>query len=161
MGMRVVQQLLRVVAIVVILAMGAAVAAVTVSQTAWFRNRLRGYVVAQANRYLEGELTIGQLSGNLFSGLELQQIAVATHGEPIITVDSIGLDYNLYQIATRGLSIDAIRLTRPVVHLSHDENGWAIARLIRKQETEADRQGPASPLRVDTIGISDATITVD
>ena len=159
--MRVVQQLLRVVAIVVILAMGAAVAAVTVSQTAWFRNRLRGYVVAQANRYLDGELTIGQLSGNLFSGLELQQIAVATHGEPVITVDSIGLDYNLYQIATHGLSIDAVRLTRPVVHLSHDENGWTIARLIRKQETEADRQGPASPIRVDTIGISDATVTVD
>jgi hypothetical protein len=37
----------------------------------------------------------------------------------------------------------------------------AIGRLIRKQETEADRQGPASPIRVDTIGISDATVIVD
>jgi hypothetical protein len=53
------------VAIVVILAMGLRRRGYGFADGV-VRNRLRGYVVAQANRYLDGELTIGQLSGNLF-----------------------------------------------------------------------------------------------
>ena len=46
-------------------------AIVIVSQTAWFRNWLRGYIVREAGNYLNGTLSIGSLGGNLFFGFEM------------------------------------------------------------------------------------------
>ena len=54
----------------------------------------------------------------------------------------LGLDYNVFQLLTRGLSVDSIRLDRPVIYLRRDGDTWELSRLIKKQETEADRSGP-------------------
>ena len=43
--------------------------AVIVTQTAWFKEWMRGFIVRQASNYLNGELTIGRLDGNLFYGV--------------------------------------------------------------------------------------------
>ena len=77
--MRVVRRLLQAVLLVLTLVVGAAAASIIVSQTAWFRNWLRGYIVSEADQYLNGQLTIGRLGGNLFFGVELEDVGV-THG---------------------------------------------------------------------------------
>ena len=50
--MRIVKRLTHVLLIVLTLVVGAAAAAIIVSQTAWFKNWLRGYIVREANQYL-------------------------------------------------------------------------------------------------------------
>jgi len=54
--MSIVKRVTHVLIIVLTLVVGATAAAVIVSQTAWFKNWLRGYIVAQANSYLNGTL---------------------------------------------------------------------------------------------------------
>ena len=66
--------------IVLTLVVGATAAAIIVSQTAWFKNWLRGYIVAQANKYLNGTLSIERLGGNLFFGVEMENIGVSMDG---------------------------------------------------------------------------------
>ena len=46
--MRIVRRLVHVLVIVLTLVVGAAAAAIIVSQTAWFKNWLRGYIVARS-----------------------------------------------------------------------------------------------------------------
>jgi hypothetical protein len=46
-------------------------AGVAVTQTSWFKNWLRQKAVSQAAQYLNGELTITRLGGNIFTGVEL------------------------------------------------------------------------------------------
>src|SRR5262245_63947858 len=92
-------------------------AAIVVSQTAWFKNWLRGYIVLEASRYLNGELSIGRLGGNLFFGVELEDVAVSLDGEQIVAVRNLGVDYNIFQLVSKGISIDDISLNRPVVYL--------------------------------------------
>jgi len=77
---------------VVTLVIGATAAAVIVSQTAWFKNWLRGYIVAQANRFLNGTLSIERLGGNLFFGLEMENIGVSLDGSQVVAVKDLGLD---------------------------------------------------------------------
>src|SRR5213594_4179843 len=101
--------------IMLTLIVGATAAAIIVSQTAWFKEWLRGYIVREAHQYLNGQITIERLGGNLF---------------------------------------DDIRLNRPVLYMRHDDNGWSIARLIKRQQQEADRQGPQFPIAISDIGIS-------
>jgi autotransporter translocation and assembly factor TamB len=159
--MRVARRILHAVILVLTLIVGATAAAIIVSQTAWFKNWLRGYIVAEANNYLNGKLSIQRLGGNLFFGVELENVGVSMDGSEVVAVEDLGLDYNVFELITKGLSVDNIRLTRPTVYLRRDGDTWSIARLVKKQEQEADRQGPQFPIAIDDIGISDATIVID
>src|SRR5215831_9498791 len=108
--MRIVRRLVHVLVIVLTLVIGAAAAAIIVSQTAWFKNWLRGYIVREANQYLNGTLSIQRLGGSLFFGIEMEDIALSMDGNPVVAVKDLGLDYNAFELITKGLSVDSIRL---------------------------------------------------
>lgn len=155
------RRLLHVLLVVLVLLVGIATAGVIVSETAWFKNRLRVYVLSQAGKYLNGNISIQRLSGNLFHGLELEQIAISVDGHPLLSIKDLGLEYNAFQLITRGLSIDHLRINKPVLYVRHDGDGWSIANLLKKQEREADRRGPQFPLTIEAIGISGGSVVVD
>jgi autotransporter translocation and assembly factor TamB len=159
--MRIVRRLTHVLVLVVTLVIGAAAAAIIVSQTAWFKNWLRGYIVAQANNYLNGTLSIERLGGNLFFGIEMENIGVSMDGSQVVAVKDLGLDYNAFQMLTRGLSVDSIRLDKPVVYLRREGDTWSLSRLVKKEETEADREGPARSISIDAIELTDGSIELD
>jgi translocation and assembly module TamB len=158
---RVLRRLIHALILMMTLAVGATAAVVIVSQTAWFKEWLRGYIIREADRYLNGNLSIGRLGGNLFFGIELENVGVSMDGHEVVAVQDLGLQYNLFQLLSSGLSIDEVRLNHPVIYLRRDGDTWSIARLIKKQEQEADRQGPAPPVTMDSIGISDASVVFD
>src|SRR5919201_3336838 len=132
--MRIVRRLVHALVIVVTLVIGAAAAAIIVSQTAWFKNWLRGYIVAQANQYLNGTLTIGRLKGNLFFGIEMENIGLSMGGRPAVAVKDIGLNYNPIDFVSGGLSIESIRIDKPVIYLRREGDTWSLSRLVKKQE---------------------------
>src|SRR5262245_66433982 len=111
------RRLLHAVLIVLTLVVGAAAAAIIVSQTAWFKNWLRAYIVREASQYLNGTLSIQRLGGNLFFGIEMENIAVSMDGADVVAVKDLGLDYNVFELVSRGLSVDSIRLDKPVIHV--------------------------------------------
>jgi len=159
--MRIFRRLTHVLVLVVTLIIGAAAAAIIVSQTAWFKNWLRGFIIAQANTYLNGTLSIERLGGNLFFGIEMENIGVSMDGSEVVAVKDLGLDYNVFQLLTRGLSVDNIRLDKPVIYLRRDGDTWSLSRLVKKQEQEADREGPARPISIDAIELNDGAIVMD
>ena len=65
------RRLLQVIAIVGTLFVGIVAVALIVSQTPWFKDWLRRYIVRESKQYLNGELSIGSLGGNLFFGVQL------------------------------------------------------------------------------------------
>src|SRR4029453_12420863 len=125
--MRIARRLTHVLVLVLTLVVGAAAAAIIVSQTAWFKNWLRGYIVAQASTYLNGTLSIERLSGNLLFGLEMENIGVSMDGRQVVAVKDMGLDYNIWDFVPKGLSVTNIRLAKPVMYLSRDGDAWALS----------------------------------
>src|SRR5579872_2175974 len=130
-----IRRILHVLVIVVTLVVGATAAAVIVSQTAWFKNWLRGYIVREANQYLNGTLSIERLGGNLFFGVEMENIALSMDGSQVVAVKDLGLDYNVFELIARGLSVDNIRIDKPVLYLRREGDGWELSRIVKKQET--------------------------
>ena len=159
--MRIVKRLVHVLVIVLTLVIGAAAAAVIVSQTAWFKNWLRGYIVREANLYLNGTVSIERLAGNLFSGVEMENIGVSMNGSQVVAVKDLGLNYNVFEFISKGLSVDEIRLDKPVIYLRREGDTWELSRLVKKQAQEAERQGPGRPISIEEIGISDGSVVVD
>ena len=159
--MRLARRIVHALLLVLTLIVGATAAAIIVSQTAWFRNWLRSYIVSQAGNYLNGQLSIERLGGNLFFGVELENVGVSMNGSEVVAVKDLGVDYNVFQLIAKGLSIDDVRLNHPTIYLRRDGDTWSLAKLVKKQAQEADRQGPQLPIAIDDIGISDATLVVD
>ena len=151
----------RALVITMTLLVGASTAAVMTTQTAWFRNWLRGYIVKQAGRALNGQLSIGSLGGNLFGGVELENVVLAVDGREAVSIAKLGVSYNAFQLLTRGITIDQLRLERPIVHLWRAGDSWELARLVKKEEREADRSGPGRPIAVDQIGIVNGSIFIE
>jgi len=134
---------------------------VIVSQTAWFKNWLRGYIVREANNYLNGRLSIGRLGGNLFSGIEIENVELSVSGRPVVTIKDLGVEYSIVELVSKGLEIRRIRLNQPAVYLWREGDAWAISHVVKEQRQEADRSGPARPIAIDDIGISDGSVVID
>ena len=82
-------------------------------------------------------------------------------GSQVVAVKDLGLDYSVFELISKGLSVDSIRLNKPVIYLRREGDTWSISRLIKKQEQEADRRGPARPISIGAIGITDGSVVVD
>ena len=158
--MRILRRSLRVAALVGTLAIGFVCFALIVSQTPWFRDWLRRYVVRESKQYLNGELTIGRIGGNLLFGVDLSDVAVDVSGERVVAVKALELDYSVFDLFSKGIVLDGIKVTSPALRIERDATGWNLARLVKRQSREADREGPRRPISLPSIEIADARIDI-
>jgi hypothetical protein len=135
--------------------------ALIVSQTPWFRDWIRRAIIREARQYLNGDLSIGAVTGNLFFGFGVSDVAVDLSGERIVAVKALTLDYSIFELVSRGIVLDRITLTEPRVRLARDAGGWNIARLVKERASEADRSGPNRTISLPSIAIVDGAIAID
>jgi autotransporter translocation and assembly factor TamB len=152
---------LQIVAFAGTLLIGIIALALIASQTPWFRGWLRGYVERQAKQYVNGTLSIGSLGGNLFYGIELGDISIDVNGEHILTLKRVEVKYSIAELVSKGATIREIRLDQPFIVARRDATGWNLARLVKRQEQEANRQGPTKPISLPDIEIVDGRVAID
>jgi uncharacterized protein involved in outer membrane biogenesis len=125
-----------------------------VVETSFFKSWLRGFIVRQANERLAGTLAIGRLRGNLFSGIELDDVRVMLDDQPVISIDAITSRYSIRELVSGGVTIDNVTLVHPVVAAHREGDGWQLSRLVKKDANEADRRGPSKPINIRHINIT-------
>lgn len=152
--------MLQIVAFVGTLLVGVLAVALIVSQTPWFRDWLRRYIVRESKQYLNGELSIGRLGGNLFFGVQLSDVAVDLSGERVVAVKDVELDYSVFRLISSGVVLDQITLNQPNVVLERDGNGWNLGDLVKEQRQEAEREGPGTPISLQSIEVTDGSVTI-
>jgi autotransporter translocation and assembly factor TamB len=159
--MRVLTRVLQVVLLALTIVIGVSAGAVIVSQTAWFRDWLRGFVVRQGDQYLNGRLAIGRLGGNIFFGVELENIAVTMHGEPVITIKDARIAYSVFQLLTRNLVITSLRLNEPIIHVRRQGGAWDLSQLVKRKQRETTRTGPGLPVAMNDVIITGGSFVFD
>lgn len=112
--MRAMRRALQVVTFVGTLMIGVLALALIVSQTPWFKDWLRRYIVRESKQYLNGELTIGGLGGNLLFGANLADVAVDVSGERVVAMKGVELDYSVFSLVSNGLTLQQIKIDQPV-----------------------------------------------
>src|SRR5215203_381579 len=129
--MSVARRSLQIVAFICTLIVGVTSMAVIVTQTTWFKEWLRGFVVRQAEDYVNGRLSIGRLDGNLFTGIELGDVEVTMNGTRVVGVGEVGVQYNPLTLIKGDVVLDHIRIDRPALVLERTASGWNLANLIK------------------------------
>jgi hypothetical protein len=158
---RYLRRALQIVAFVGTIFVGIVALSVIVSQTPWFKDWLRRFVVREGSQYLNGTLTIGSMGGNLFTGVELGDVAIDVNGEHVVTLKKVEIRYRLSDLIANGTTVEQIRVESPYVRLRHTAGGWNVARLPKKQSEEANRQGPGRSLTLSDIEIADGRVDID
>ena len=157
--MTIARKFLQVVAFICTLIVGVTAMAVIVSQTTWFKEWLRGFIVRQADDYVNGRLNIGRLDGNLFFGVEMEDVDVTVNGEQVVALKDVGVDYNFLTFLTDHVVLDHIRLNQPTVHLEQTDKGWNLVELIKAQTPEKPRN--RKPIEIGEIGVSGGTLYLE
>ncbi len=158
---RYVRRTLQVVALVGTIVVGIIALALIASQTPWFKDWLRRFMVREANQYVNGNVSIGSLGGDLFYGIQLGDVSVDVNGEHIVTLKRLEVKYSIAELISKGVTVQQIRLEQPSVLLRHDASGWNVSSLVKKQQQEADRQGPDKPMTLPDIEIVDGRVQID
>jgi uncharacterized protein involved in outer membrane biogenesis len=152
---------LQIVAFVCTLLIGIVALALIATQTPWFKDWLRRFVIRESKQYVNGNLSIGSLGGNLFYGVELGDVALDVNGKHVVTLKRLQIKYDFAELVSSGMTVRQILLDQPFILLQHDASGWNVANLVKRQEQEADRQGPGKPLSMPDIEILDGRVVID
>jgi len=155
------RRLLRLVVFLVMLLVAIVSIALISTQTGWFKDWLRRYIMRQSAQFLQGELQIGRLSGNLFFGVALSDVTLTQDGQPIIAIKDLKVDYSAFDLVSSGIVLDEIELNQPVIRARRSGTGWNLAQLVRKQAEEEKRRGPGRPVTITSIKIHDGFVSVD
>jgi hypothetical protein len=135
--------------------------ALIVTQTTWFKEWLRGFIVRQAEDYVNGRLSIGRLDGNLFFGVELEDIDVTMNGKHVVEIEDVGVDYNAFSFIGGHIVLDDIRLNKPTIRLEKTADGWNITQLIKARTPDPDEPKTRRPLEIGEIGVTDGALELD
>ena len=151
-AMRALRRLSRYVAIAVLSLVILLGAGVAVTQTSWFKNWLRQKAVSQAAQYLNGELTITRLSGNVFTGVALEGVALRHEGQTAVAMDKLSVEYSPMTMISDGVIIDSMTLDNPTILLQRDDAGWNFNRFVKTRRNTGGRGAP--PITMESIAIS-------
>ena len=138
----------------VLLVVGALIA----TQTAWFRDWARGFGERQAARLLNGQLSIGRLDGNLWSGATLSDVRITQDGREVVRIDRVRVTYSARQLLSRHWRFPEITLTRPAIVLIRDANGWHIANLLRPRRNDSPN---AQPVELPSLVVEQGTVVIE
>jgi autotransporter translocation and assembly factor TamB len=159
MPMSGVRRFVQIAAFLCTLIVGVAALSLIITQTAWFRDWLRGFIVRQAEQYVNGTVTIGRLEGNLFFGVRLADLDVSMDGSPVIDIGDVDLDYSVLTFLRGGVVLDRIHLDRPVIRLARAGDSWNLARLLKDRPEPEDESRPV--FNIAALEISEGTLHLD
>lgn len=99
---------------------------------------IKNTIVSQANRNIIGELSIGELRGNLFSEFSLYNITLLLESDTLLFSGEAKIDYSLLPLLRNEIVIDLISLKDVNVKLEQEtDSSWNFTKLV-KENPEPD-----------------------
>ena len=132
--------------------------AVLGSQTPWFQDWLRRYIVREAGTALNGQLAIGRLRGNLLTGVTLSDLALRQNGAVVLSADEVRVGYDVRDFLSGAVVLQRLTLTRPTILIARTADGWTITTLTKQRR-------PAEPSRavidIRAFELTDGVVAID
>lgn len=131
-----------------------------ITQTQFFRDRLRSYALSELDSILDAEVQLGTITGNLVSGFSIDHLSVKVKHDFLIVAERFDLRYDLFEIPGRIISVDHLSLIRPQISLLRGRDSvWNFIKMIRPTFNDTLASRPFDwTIRLKHFSIEDATI---
>jgi len=130
----------------------------TLLHTPWFKRYARDLAVRQSHSILEGELSIGRLDGNFFSGVVLDDVVVRQGTTTPIRIRKLGVHYSISQVARgNAIVIDRLEVSGLTMTIGRLPSGaFNITSLFKKRPPSGK---PRRTIDIREIQLDDADLT--
>ncbi|HLP74538.1 MAG TPA: translocation/assembly module TamB domain-containing protein [Bacteroidales bacterium] len=107
-------------------------------------------ITEQAGKNINGRLSIGSISGSLFSHFVIHDIVLAGDRDTLLKCRSIELEYNPRQLFHKNLDIALLRIEDPVFYLKQGRDStWNFMKIMNEGKKEADTAKAATAWKID------------
>ncbi len=137
---------------------------VLVSQTTYFKSWLRQQLTDILSQNLNGTVSIGKLSGNLFTHFKVQEMLIAVDGDTVLFLPELRMNVDPRALLHSQVRVRLIAAENPVLNLTQQpDRSLTIQRLLpADQNQEPEPTGPFSwQVNIDDIRIRNATIHIN
>lgn len=101
------------------------------TQTQFFRDRLRSFALDQLDTLLIAEVHLGEIHGNLVTGFSIDSVSIKVRDEYFVRADRIDIRYDLFQIPSKKISVSLLTLIRPQIAMVRGRDSlWNFQRMI-------------------------------
>ncbi|NIR47633.1 hypothetical protein GWO43_04195, partial [candidate division KSB1 bacterium] len=106
--------------------------------TPMFKGWLKNKIVTIANASLNGTVELKDLSGNLLTNFQIEELSVKQDDQTIMQVDRGRVEFNPLALLARKIAIKEVILEAPKFHLTqHDATTWNVSRLLKTSQTKS------------------------
>ncbi len=134
---------------------------VVLATTPWGHERVRRFVVSQANNRLTGRLDIERLRGNLFSGATLVNVSVVdSANHQVFSARKVKVDYSLLPLLHRQVVIQRLVLdTAAMLFDKRPGQRWNFQALMRPSGATSTTTRHGTPPQIGEVVIHDGRFT--
>jgi autotransporter translocation and assembly factor TamB len=115
-----------------------------VIQTQWFKTILKNKTVTMVNQQINGTLELQNISGNLFTSLNLTGISLLLpNGDTLVTINEIKIQYAPLALINGQVIINQLLIEEPLIYLQQRrDSSWNFQELL--PPSQPDTTGEAS-----------------
>ncbi|WP_340114663.1 translocation/assembly module TamB domain-containing protein [Maribellus mangrovi] len=119
------------------------------TQTAFFREKVKERLILEAERHLNLNLEIEELNGSFYRDIELEQIRLIDGEHEVANFASIRLKYKLLPLTAGELHIDSLVINAPEIKLWQEkDSSWNIGSYFTATGNEKTKKQKPFPLRI-------------
>lgn len=130
-------------------------------QTQPVKNRLARFAENQAEKVLNGELTIGKIDGNFFTGLILENVLLTSENDTLAFIDKFTVNYNLWSLVEGNVNISSAEIENPYFYLEqYEDSTWNVQKIVKVDPGEKDTTAKPGKFEINLsdVSIVDGTI---
>ncbi len=153
--------------LLIILAVGMVLVALTLGllQTSWLRDHAKSFLLDEVNNVIAGEITTGAVEGNLFSGFYMRNIELSIDGQPVVTIPSARIEYEINSLLDSRIKIRLLEIDSAEIHVVRENDStWNVSRALSPRQPDLDSALTGARLgwtiTVDTLRIRNLTADV-
>ncbi|MBR8536775.1 translocation/assembly module TamB domain-containing protein [Carboxylicivirga sediminis] len=125
------------------------------TQTSLFRNIAKEKALQLVNARLNGELKLGELSGNLYNSLFLSDLALVEGDSVVFAIDSISIKYQLSHLIKKQVLIDSLLVYSPYFNLWYkDSSTLHVAYVFDPMQTKEKKTSSDFSWKIDADNIA-------
>ncbi|WP_138431517.1 translocation/assembly module TamB domain-containing protein [Fodinibius saliphilus] len=99
----------------------------------WVKDTVRHSV----NENIDGQLVIGNLSGDLWNHLSISEISLTQGEDTLVNVDSLTISYNIWPLVGGKVDVDRLDIFRPTIGLEEKSGRWNIQSIVKESPDTA------------------------
>jgi hypothetical protein len=143
---------------VIIVCIALYIAAALSMRTDAFRNYLRSTIAEEARAYFNGNVFIGNVRGNLFSGFETDSIAIEIDNAPFVETRRAKFSFDLFSALKGKYYLNSAELLEPHIHIHSSSNGtWNLEKFLSSDTSHAS---PTTFISISRLGITNGEVFI-